>query len=190
MDSARASCREQTIDVTRKPPSFMQESVMPDAPTPEEIATEQAAAAFTAALPPAGPKFAARLGDPHVCPMVDGVKPHVGGPILFGFPTVMIGGQPAARVNDPVSCVGPPDMIAMGSPTVMIGNMMAARFMDPTAHGGMIVMGCPTVIIGDVGMGGAVSSGPAGAVGCSDGLQMSSAKERGEPFMEPQNPLG
>ena len=116
--------------------------------TPEDIAKEEADAAFKAALPPAGPTFAARMGDPHICPMVDGVKPHVGGPILLGFPTVMIGGQPAARMNDTATCVGPPDMIAKGSATVMIGNMMAARFMDSTVHGGMIVMGCPTVIIG------------------------------------------
>ncbi|MCR9296817.1 MAG: PAAR domain-containing protein [bacterium] len=93
--------------------------------------------------------MAARMGDPHLCPMVDGVKPHVGGPIVMGCPTVMIGGQPAARVGDAVTCAGPPDMISMGSRTVTIGFMMAARFMDPTAHGGMISMGCPNVIIGD-----------------------------------------
>ncbi|MBV8416711.1 MAG: type VI secretion protein, partial [Verrucomicrobia bacterium] len=35
---------------------------------------------------------AARVGDPHVCPMVTGVVPHVGGPILPpGCPTVLIG---------------------------------------------------------------------------------------------------
>lgn len=116
--------------------------------TPEEIAMEEAQAAFEAAMPPPGPKFAARMGDPHLCPMVDGVKPHVGGPIVAGCPTVMIGGMMAARVGDMVTCTGPPDTIAMGSATVMIGNMPAARFLDQTAHGGAIVMGCPTVIIG------------------------------------------
>ncbi len=35
----------------------------------------------------------------HTCPMVDpGPKPHVGGPILTGSPTVIIGGMPAARL--------------------------------------------------------------------------------------------
>jgi hypothetical protein len=34
----------------------------------------------------------------HICPMVTGLVPHVGGPILPpGEPTVLIGGMPAAR---------------------------------------------------------------------------------------------
>ena len=92
--------------------------------------------------------FAARVGDMHVCPMVTGTVPHVGGPILPpGCPTVMIGGQPAARVGDMLTCSGPPDSIIMGSATVMIGGMPAARMGDSTAHGGVIVAGCPTVNI-------------------------------------------
>jgi uncharacterized Zn-binding protein involved in type VI secretion len=95
---------------------------------------------------------AARIGDMHTCPMVTpGVPPipHVGGPILPpGCPTVLIGGQPAARVTDLCTCVGPPDPIAMGSTTVLIGNLLAARMGDPTTHGGVIVLGCPTVMIG------------------------------------------
>ena len=89
---------------------------------------------------------AARVGDMHVCPMVTGVVPHVGGPVLPpGCPTVLIGMMPAARVGDMAFCVGPPDVIAKGSPTVLIGGMMAARMGDLTVHGGVIVMGCPTV---------------------------------------------
>lgn len=85
----------------------------------------------------------------HVCPMVTGTVPHVGGPILPpGSPTVLIGGMPAARVGDMATCVGPPDTIAMGSATVLIGGMPAARMGDSTAHGGTIVLGCPTVLIG------------------------------------------
>ena len=92
---------------------------------------------------------AARLTDMHVCPMVTGVVPHVGGPILPPCcPTVLIGYLPAARVGDMATCVGPPDTIVKGSATVMIGNMPAARLGDNTAHGGTIVVGCPTVIIG------------------------------------------
>ena len=90
----------------------------------------------------------------HTCPMVTGVVPHVGGPILPPCePTVLIGMLPAARVSDMLTCVGPPDVIAMGSPTVLIGNMMAARLGDPTVHGGVIVVGCPTVMIGIPGQG-------------------------------------
>ena len=92
---------------------------------------------------------AARVTDMHVCPMVTGVVPHVGGPILppGGVP-VLIGGMPAARVGDMLTCVGPPDVIAMGSTTTLIGSKPAARLGDQTAHGGAIVLGCPTVLIG------------------------------------------
>lgn len=92
---------------------------------------------------------AARITDMHVCPLVTGTVPHVGGPILPpGAPTVLIEGLPAARVGDLATCVGPPDMIAVGSGTVFIGGMPAARLGDSTAHGGTIVGGAPTVLIG------------------------------------------
>ena len=65
---------------------------------------------------------AARVGDMHVCPMVTPAVPpvpHVGGPILPpGYPKVLIGGLPAARMG------------------------------DMTAHGGSIIIGLPTVLIG------------------------------------------
>jgi uncharacterized Zn-binding protein involved in type VI secretion len=92
---------------------------------------------------------AARIGDPHVCPMVTGIVPHVGGPVLPpGCPMVLIGSMPAARVGDMLTCVGPPDVIAIGSFTVLIGGQPAARMGDLTAHGGTIIMGLPTVLIG------------------------------------------
>ncbi|MCC4587585.1 PAAR domain-containing protein [Xanthomonas codiaei] len=92
---------------------------------------------------------AARLTDLHVCPMVTGVVPHVGGPILGpGAPTVLIGGLPAARIGDAAVCVGPPDSIVAGAPTVLIAGQPAARLGDSTAHGGVITLGCFTVLIG------------------------------------------
>jgi uncharacterized Zn-binding protein involved in type VI secretion len=96
---------------------------------------------------------AARATDMHVCPMVTGIVPHVGGPILPPCePTVLIGFLPAARVTDMLTCVGPPDIIVMGSPTVLIGGLMAARLGDPTAHGAVILLGCFTVMIGEAGV--------------------------------------
>jgi uncharacterized Zn-binding protein involved in type VI secretion len=93
--------------------------------------------------------FAARVTDMHVCPIVNGTVPHVGGPVLpAGCPTVLIAGLPAARVGDMCLCTGPPDSIIKGSATVLIGGMPAARMGDSTAHGGVIVAGCPTVLIG------------------------------------------
>jgi len=92
---------------------------------------------------------AARITDMHVCPMLTGPVPHVGGPILPpGGVTVLIGSLPAARMGDMAVCVGPPDTIVKGSATVLINNMPAARMMDSCAHGGTIVGGLPTVLIG------------------------------------------
>ena len=93
--------------------------------------------------------LAARVGDMHVCPLVSGTVPHVGGPIMpAGEPTVLIEGMPAARVGDMATCTGPPDSIAAGSATVLIGGMPAARMGDSCAHGGSIVAGSATVLIG------------------------------------------
>jgi uncharacterized Zn-binding protein involved in type VI secretion len=92
---------------------------------------------------------AARVTDMHVCPLVNVLVPHVGGPILPpGGITTLIGGMPAARVTDMAVCVGPPDVIVLGSFTTMIGGMPAARMTSLTAHGGTVVMGFPMVLIG------------------------------------------
>ena len=91
----------------------------------------------------------ARMTDMHVCPMVTGIVPHVGGPILPPCAiTVLVGALPAARVTDMALCVGPPDVIVLGSFTVLIVSLPAARLTDMTAHGGLIVMGMFTVLTG------------------------------------------
>jgi uncharacterized Zn-binding protein involved in type VI secretion len=84
---------------------------------------------------------AARMGDMHVCPMMNpGVPPppHVGQQILMGSPTVLIGGMMAARMGDPVMCAGPPDSIMMGCPTVLIGEsaVVSAGAMSSAAMAG------------------------------------------------------
>lgn len=92
---------------------------------------------------------ASRVTDMHVCPMVTGVVPHVGGPVLPpGAPTVLIGSLPAARVSDMCVCVGPPDVIVKGSSTVITMGMPQARIGDMTAHGGNLILGLPTVLVG------------------------------------------
>lgn len=92
---------------------------------------------------------AARITDMHTCPMVTGVVPHVGGPIIGpGAATVLIGGLPAAVMGDSATCTGPPDSLVKGSATVMITGKPAVRLGDTTSHGGAVVVGCPTVIIG------------------------------------------
>lgn len=62
---------------------------------------------------------AARLGDMHICPMMNGGIPHPPGPIVTGNPTVLIGGHPAARAGDVTGCGAE---IVMGCPTVRIGG--------------------------------------------------------------------
>lgn len=136
---------------------------------------------------------AARVTDMHVCPMSDGPKPHVGGPILPPCqPNVLTGSLPQARVGDMCTCVGPPDAIAMGAFTVLVGGKPAARILDTTLHGGKIVAGLPTVLIGDSGGGGA-GGGGAGSVIASEGSgidpaaasdAMIAAAKEGAPFCE------
>jgi uncharacterized Zn-binding protein involved in type VI secretion len=76
-----------------------------------------------------GSKWAARLGDPHVCPMSDGPKPHVGGAITSASGSVFIGGALAARVGDSCACpsagtvgVGVPNVIGPGAPPQLIST--------------------------------------------------------------------
>jgi uncharacterized Zn-binding protein involved in type VI secretion len=108
---------------------------------------------------------AARVTDLHVCPMVTGIVPHVGGPILPpGVPTVLIDFLPAATITSMATCVGPPDIIVLGSLGVMIGGLPAARMGDITAHGGVIVLGSFTCIIGEIGAPSPGASGLGGVV--------------------------
>lgn len=82
-----------------------------------------------------------------------------GGIIILGYPTVLIGDQPAARMTDMHTCpmvtgvvphVGGP--ISMGSATVLIGDQPAARVNDMATCTGppdIIALGCTSVLIGD-----------------------------------------
>ena len=94
-------------------------------------------------------KPAARMSDMHVCPLTTGTVPHVGGVILTGSTTVIIGGLPAARIDDTCMCMGAVDYVANGSLSVFIDSKPAARFTDTCFHGGFISAGCPTVLFGD-----------------------------------------
>jgi uncharacterized Zn-binding protein involved in type VI secretion len=97
-------------------------------------------------------KPAARLGD----------QTAHGGVISAGYPQVLIGGKPAARVGDmhtcpmatpgtpPVPHVGGPIM-PPGSATVLIGGQPAARLGDMAVCTGppdSIIVGDATVLIG------------------------------------------
>ncbi|MDQ6863912.1 MAG: PAAR domain-containing protein [Thermoproteota archaeon] len=60
------------------------------------------------------------LVDVHTCPVVDGVKPHVGGMVQVGAKSVLINNFPAARMGDSVVEIGPPNPIVSGVITVLI----------------------------------------------------------------------
>lgn len=116
-------------------------------------------------------KPAARIGD---------MTAH-GGSIVMGFPTVLIGGMPAARLGDmhvcpmvtpgvpPVPHVGGP--ITLGSAGVLIGGMPAARMGDMAVCVGppsTIILGCMTVLIGETGGDGG-GGGGGGGIGMGGG---------------------
>jgi uncharacterized Zn-binding protein involved in type VI secretion len=96
-------------------------------------------------------KPAARMGD---------ATAH-GGVLQGGAPTVLIGGQPAARMGDmhicPLATPGTPPIphvggpVTLGSATVLIGGQPAARMGDMAVCTGppdTVAAGCPTVLIG------------------------------------------
>jgi uncharacterized Zn-binding protein involved in type VI secretion len=89
---------------------------------------------------------AARVQDPTTHPGV------VTGP---GAATVLIAGQPAARVGDAHTCAmpsnppHPPSVILKGETSVLIAGQPAARKGDPVGCGAKIAMGETSVDIGE-----------------------------------------
>jgi len=95
---------------------------------------------------------AACVGDIHQCLVwvPPGVWIPSTGAIVTGCPTVLINGQPAARLGDWCSAPpGPNVQINSGSGNVFIGGAPAARLGDTTtANQGVITTGSPSVLIG------------------------------------------
>jgi uncharacterized Zn-binding protein involved in type VI secretion len=62
--------------------------------------------------------------DMHLCPLVNGVVPHLGGVMVpENKRTVLINNMPPARVGDQViEAGGGKNAIAVGEPTVIIGD--------------------------------------------------------------------
>jgi uncharacterized Zn-binding protein involved in type VI secretion len=84
-----------------------------------------------------GSRPAARLGDPHICPMLDGPKPHVGGTVVSSSTSVWIGGALAARVGDRCGCpsagtvgAGVPPVVGPGTPAPRTGPHAEAELAD------------------------------------------------------------
>lgn len=93
-------------------------------------------------------KNIATIGSMHVCPMVTGIIPHVGGPVSGpGNPGILVDGMPVAVLGDMCVCTGPPDVIVTGSPGVLADGVPIATETCMTAHGGVITMGVVGVSI-------------------------------------------
>lgn len=89
------------------------------------------------------------LGTNHVCPMVTGATPHVGGPVVGpGCPGVLINGQPVALMGDTCVCNGAPDTIVQGYPGILVNGVPIAVQGCMTAHGGILPTGVPGVTVG------------------------------------------
>lgn len=90
------------------------------------------------------------IGNMHTCPMTEGWKVHVGGPISGpGVPGVFIDGKPVAVVGDNCICTGgsAPDKIITGCPGVLVDGKPVAWLGSQTAHGGIVTEGIPGVTI-------------------------------------------
>lgn len=88
------------------------------------------------------------VGDNHVCPMVSGITPHIGGPVVGpGCPGMMLNGKPVAVVGDTCICNGPPDVIVQGCPGVLINGKPIAIEGAMTAHGGIVMSSNPGVMV-------------------------------------------
>lgn len=117
------------------------------------------------------PGPAARMGD---------MTAH-GGVIVLGFPTVLIQGQPAARVGDMHACpmvtagvphVGGP-IIPPCVPTVLVGGMPQATLGDIVTCVGppdVIILGAFTVLVGTSGGAGGGGGGGGGLAGVIGGI--------------------
>lgn len=84
----------------------------------------------------------------HICPMVTGTTPHVGGPVVGpGCPGVLIDGQPIALIGDTCICCGPPDLVAQGYSSILADGKPIVVQDCMTAHGGIIPSGIPGVTV-------------------------------------------
>lgn len=87
----------------------------------------------------------------HICPMVTGITPHVGGPIVGpGNPGVLIDGVPISVLGDTCICCGSPDVVVQGYPGILVDGVPIVVQGCMTAHGGTIPMGVPGVTVGRV----------------------------------------
>lgn len=59
--------------------------------------------------------------DSHMCPLISGTVPHVGGMVMNGSASVLINGFPAARMGDTITEATAPNAIVSGVMNVLVG---------------------------------------------------------------------
>ena len=89
------------------------------------------------------------VGCAHTCPQSDGSKPHVGGVVISGSPSVFVRKKPVCRIGDKLQCASPSlNSAKMGSTTVFVNGKGVTRMGDITAHQGKITQGELSVLVG------------------------------------------
>ncbi len=94
-------------------------------------------------------KQIATVGDTHVCPMVTGTVPHIGGTIISGSPKILLNNKPVARMGDKCICTGCGMVctIVQGDANVLVDGVPIAYAGCMTSHGGVITSGQPNALI-------------------------------------------
>lgn len=84
----------------------------------------------------------------HICPMITGLTPHIGGPVAGpGCPGILIDGKPVSVMGDACICCGPPDVVVQGYPGILADGVPIVVQDCMTAHGGIIPLGVPGVTV-------------------------------------------
>lgn len=87
-------------------------------------------------------------GHYHMCPMVTGTTPHVGGGITEGDGGFTVNGVPVALQGHKCQCaVGGPDTLTQGAAGLTVNGIPVVLQGGTTAHGGMVLQGDPAVTV-------------------------------------------
>lgn len=87
-------------------------------------------------------------GHQHLCPMVTGKTPHVGGAINQGDSAFTVNGVPIALVGHGCDCqIAGPDAITQGASGFTVNGVAVALQGSATAHGGSVVQGDASVTV-------------------------------------------
>lgn len=88
-------------------------------------------------------------GHRHICPMVTGNVPHVGGPIIEGDGAFTVNGIPVALQGHRCSCqAGGDDVLIQGCSALTVNGIPVVLKGSATAHGGIVIEGSSALTVG------------------------------------------